>query len=92
MGYATALGVFGAFAGLVFLGVIKLGSRWSTHSSPGWFDGHWWWVGVTADVGPLQTFPILNAVVTSFLGVEAAKYALARRRQERSRGASGPET
>ena len=25
MGYATALGVFGAFAGLVYLGIIKLG-------------------------------------------------------------------
>ena len=28
-------------------------------------------------VGPLQTFPILIAVVTAFLGVEAAKYFLA---------------
>jgi len=40
-------------------------------------------------VGPLQTFPILIAVVTAFLGVEAAKYLLASREQGRSRGPSG---
>ncbi len=51
MGYATALGVFGAFAGLVYLGIIKLGSRWSADSNPGWFDGHWWWVAITAAAG-----------------------------------------
>jgi H+/Cl- antiporter ClcA len=51
VGYAAALGVFGAFAGLVSLGAIKFGSRWSTDSGPGWFDGHWWWVAVTAAVG-----------------------------------------
>ena len=36
-------------------------------------------------VGPLQTFPILIAVATTFLGVEAAKYFLTSRTQERSR-------
>ena len=51
IGYAAALGVFGAFAGLVFLGIIKLGSRWSTDSSSGWFGGHWWWLAVTAAAG-----------------------------------------
>jgi H+/Cl- antiporter ClcA len=51
MGYAAALGVFGALAGLVFLGIIKLGSRWNTDSNPGWFAGHWWWVAVTAAAG-----------------------------------------
>jgi len=51
MGYAAALGVFGAFAGLVSLGIIKLGERWSADSSPGWFGGHWWWVAVTAAAG-----------------------------------------
>jgi H+/Cl- antiporter ClcA len=51
MGYAAALGVFGAFAGLVSLGIIKFGGRWSTDSSPGWFGGHWWWVAVTASAG-----------------------------------------
>ena len=43
MGYAAALGVFGAFAGLVFIGVIKFGGKWYSDSHPGWFGGHWWW-------------------------------------------------
>ena len=30
MGYAVVLGVFGAFAGLVFIGVIKFGGKWYT--------------------------------------------------------------
>jgi len=51
VGYAAALGVFGAFAGLVSLGVIKFGGRWVTDSRPGWFGGHWWWVAVTAAAG-----------------------------------------
>jgi H+/Cl- antiporter ClcA len=53
LGYASALGVFGAFAGLVFLGVIKIGVKWGTHFTPGWFGGHWWWVAVTAGAGLL---------------------------------------
>ena len=28
MGYAVLLGVFGAFAALVFIGVIKFGGKW----------------------------------------------------------------
>jgi H+/Cl- antiporter ClcA len=51
MGYAAALGVFGGFAGLVSLRVIKFGGKWVTYSRPGWFDGHWWWVAVTAGAG-----------------------------------------
>jgi len=51
VGYAAALGVFGAFAGLISLGVIKFGGMWSTDSRPGWFGGHWWWVAVTAAAG-----------------------------------------
>ena len=51
MGYAVALGVFGAFAGLVFIGAIKFGGKWYTDSHPGWFGGHWWWVAVTAAAG-----------------------------------------
>jgi H+/Cl- antiporter ClcA len=51
MGYAVALGVFGAFAGLVLIGVIKFGGKWYTDSHPGWFGGHWWWVAVTAAAG-----------------------------------------
>ena len=50
-GYAVALGVFGAFAGLVFMGVIGLGGRWYVASDPGWFGGQWWWVAVTAAAG-----------------------------------------
>ena len=53
MGYAVALGVFGAVAGLVFIGVISLGGKWYTDSDPGWFGGHWWWVAVTAAAGAL---------------------------------------
>ena len=51
MGYAAVLGVFGGFAGLVFLWVIKFGGSWYTDSQPGWFGGHWWWVAVTAAAG-----------------------------------------
>jgi H+/Cl- antiporter ClcA len=51
MGYAVALGVFGAFAGLVFMGVIDFGGKWYTDADPGWFGGHWWWVAVTAASG-----------------------------------------
>ena len=51
MGYAVALGVFGAVAGLVFIGVITFGGTWYSDSHPGWFGGHWWWVAVTAAAG-----------------------------------------
>jgi chloride channel protein, CIC family len=51
MCYAVALGVFGGFAGLVFLWVIKSGGSWYTDSRPGWFGGHWWWVAVTGAAG-----------------------------------------
>jgi H+/Cl- antiporter ClcA len=51
VGYAVALGVFGAFAGLVFMGVIGFGGRWYVDSDPGWFGGQWWWVAVTAAAG-----------------------------------------
>ncbi len=51
MGYAVVLGVFGAFAGLVFIGVIKLGGKWYSDAHPGWFGGHWWWVAVAAAAG-----------------------------------------
>ncbi len=49
--YAIALGVFGAFAGLVFIGVIKFGGKWYSDSRAGWFGGHWWWVAVAAAAG-----------------------------------------
>ncbi len=51
IGYAVALGVFGAFAGLVFMGVIGFGGRWYVDSNSGWFGGQWWWVAVTAGAG-----------------------------------------
>ena len=51
MGYAVALGVFGAAAGLVFIGVIKFGGKWYSDSDPGWFGGHWWWVAVAGAAG-----------------------------------------
>jgi len=44
LGYAIALGVFGGFASLAVLGVIKWGGRWYAASNPGWFGGAWWWV------------------------------------------------
>jgi len=53
MGYAVALGVFGAVAGLVFIGVIRFGGKWYSDSNPGWFGGHWWWVAVAAAAGAL---------------------------------------
>ena len=34
MGYAVVLGVFGAFAGLVFMGVIGFGGRWYVDANP----------------------------------------------------------
>ena len=51
MAYALGLGVFGAIAALVFMGLIGFGNNWYTVSDPGWFGGHWWWVGVTAGAG-----------------------------------------
>jgi H+/Cl- antiporter ClcA len=51
VGCALALGVFGGFAGLAVIAVIKLGGRWYTDSHPGWFGGRWWWVAVTAAAG-----------------------------------------
>ena len=51
IGYAAVLGVFGAFAGLVFIGVIKFGGKWYSDSHPGWFGGHWWWVAIATAAG-----------------------------------------
>ncbi len=51
MGYAVVLGIFGAFAGLIFVGAIKLGGKWYSDSNPGWFGGHWWWVAVAVAAG-----------------------------------------
>ena len=51
MAYALLLGIVGAVAGLVFLGVTDAGNNWYDVSDPGWFGGHWWWVAVTAGAG-----------------------------------------
>jgi len=51
MAYAVVLGVFGAFAGLIFVGAITLGGKWYDDSDPGWFGGHWWWVAVAVAAG-----------------------------------------
>jgi len=51
MGYAVVLGVFGAFAALIFVGAITFGGKWYSDSHPGWFGGHWWWVAVAAAAG-----------------------------------------
>jgi H+/Cl- antiporter ClcA len=51
MGYAVVLGVFGAFAALIFVGAITFGGKWYSDAHPGWFGGHWWWVVVAAAAG-----------------------------------------
>lgn len=51
LGYAVVLGVFGAVAALVFIGVIKVGGKWYDDTQTGWFGGHWWWVAVAAAAG-----------------------------------------
>jgi len=51
LGYAVFLGVLGAFVGLGFLGVVKIGSRWFHVTDLGWFGGQWWWVAVAAGAG-----------------------------------------
>ena len=56
MAYALGLGVFGAIAALVFMGLIGFGNNWYTVSDPGWFGGDWWWVGVAAGAGVVVGF------------------------------------
>jgi H+/Cl- antiporter ClcA len=51
MACAVVLGVFGALAGLVFVGAITLGGKWYSDAHPGWFGGQWWWVAVAAVSG-----------------------------------------
>src|SRR4051794_14541685 len=55
MRYAAAFGVVMAFASLAFLGLVGGGTDlwFSLPSDPGWFDGHLWWVAVTAGAGLL---------------------------------------
>ena len=51
LAYAVVLGVFGAAAGLIFVGAITGGGKWYSDADPGWFGGHWWWVAVGAAAG-----------------------------------------
>ena len=51
LAWAVVLGVFGAFAGLIFVGAMTGGGKWYSDSDPGWFGGHWWWVAVGAAAG-----------------------------------------
>lgn len=53
--YAALFGVVLPFAALAFLGLVKGGTNaWFTlPKTPGWLDGHLWWVGVTAGAGVL---------------------------------------
>ena len=53
IGYSVALGVLGAAAALVFMGVIGVGDNWNVEANPGWFGGQWWWIAVTAGAGVL---------------------------------------
>lgn len=48
---AAFLGVVGAIAGLVFLGVTGIGSDWYGETGIGWFDGELWWIAVAAGAG-----------------------------------------
>ena len=51
MVHALLLGVLGAVAGLVFLGVTDAGNNWYDAPDSGWFGGRWWWIAVTAGAG-----------------------------------------
>jgi H+/Cl- antiporter ClcA len=53
MAHSLLLGVIGALAGLVFLGVTDAGNNWFGAGDLGWFGGRWWWVAVTASAGLL---------------------------------------
>jgi H+/Cl- antiporter ClcA len=48
---AVVLGVVGAVAGLVFMGVTGVGADWYGDPGTGWFDGEVWWVAVAAGAG-----------------------------------------
>ena len=53
LGYAAILGVFGAFAGLAFLGLTDFGAKWYGDPGLGWFDGPVWWIAVATAAGLL---------------------------------------
>jgi H+/Cl- antiporter ClcA len=51
--WSILLGILGAVAGLVFLGVIGLGEDWYGSTGIGWFEGHPWWIAVATATGLL---------------------------------------
>ena len=51
LGYAAILGVFGAFAGLAFLGLTDFGAKWYGDPGLSWFEGPVWWIAVAAGAG-----------------------------------------
>lgn len=48
---AVFLGIVGAHAGLVFLGVIGVGAAWYGEPGTGWLEGELWWIAVAAAAG-----------------------------------------
>ena len=88
MGYALLLGVVGAVAGLVFLGVTDAGNNWYDVSDPGWFGGQWWWVAVTTGagvvVGLLRSLTKLPAKIPGLIAdIEGAHVDTAARPRDR---------
>jgi chloride channel protein, CIC family len=55
MGYAVLFGVVIAFAALIFLAVMKGGTKawFELPKNPDWFSGNLWWVAVTGGAGLL---------------------------------------
>ncbi len=51
--YAVVLGIVGAVAGLIFIGVTGIGSEWYGEQGLGWFEGPIWWVAVATGAGLL---------------------------------------
>ncbi len=51
--YAVVLGIVGAVAGMVFIGVTGIGSDWYGEPGLGWFEGPVWWIAVATGAGLL---------------------------------------
>jgi H+/Cl- antiporter ClcA len=79
MAYAVALGIFGAFAGLVFVGVTGFGNHWYVDSDPRWFGGHWWWIAVAliggASLGPEKALGAIGGGAGSLLAERRGRTA-----------------
>jgi len=55
VGYAVPIGLFAGLAALAFVSVVKVGTDliWPEDLALGFFEGEWWWVGMTAGAGLL---------------------------------------